>query len=275
MAKMFGVVILATILLATGRGIVPVLRSAGGIGSGWESTDERDADLGVVETDSVIRHTFRLTNSSVEPMEIVGVHTSCGCESADVRIGQTLGPGETLLIPYAMEARGAGLRQGTLTLETSSTDPSLRSVRFTVTARVPRTIWSEPETVEFRVAPGDSAPPSMTLVVLAADPARLSGDCRVSTSRELVSAERIERATFPVDRADRGAVDGLAFRVCLRDNPPPGMTMDYLAIEFDGFPGEVLHVPVIAAIDRAKSVLADSRDRAAGPAEDDGTEEGK
>ena len=59
----------------------PVLRSAGGIGSGWESTDERDADLGVVETDSDIRHTFRLTNSSVEPMEIVGF------------------PGEVLLVP--------------------------------------------------------------------------------------------------------------------------------------------------------------------------------
>jgi len=273
--KMSAVLIVGVILTAAGSGFVSVFRSPGSVDTGRDRPDQRDADLGIVEAEDVIRHTFRLTNSSAEAVQILAVHTSCGCESADVRVGRTISPGETLSIAYAMESRGAGLRRGTLTLETSSADPLIRNVRFTLTARVPRRIWSEPETLEFRVSPDGVAPRSAELVILAADPERVSGDCRTSTSRQLVSAEPVGDSIERIGNGVRDAGYRRVFRVRLRDDPPPGMTMDYLAIEFEGFPGEVMNIPVVAAVDAAKSVLATAAEDGVALADDIDPDEGR
>ncbi len=53
------------------------------------------------------------------------------------------------------------------------------------------------------------------------------------------------------------------------------MTMDYLAIEFEGFPGEVMNIPVVAAVDAAKSVLATAAEDGVALADDIDPDEGR
>ena len=212
-------------------------------------SDARTIDLGVLEADAEPRHTFTLTNTSDSALEIVGIHTSCGCEQAAVRVGERIGPGESLSIPYSLSNRGAGLRRGTLTIDTSSADPELKQIVYSLSATIPRQIWTEPDTIEFRTAHGSVPPEPISLVVYSADPALFSNVCRVSTSRQLASAEPIAAGESETEPAR------LSFLVTLRDNPPPGMTMDYLTLEFEGRPEAMLHVPVIAAVDTSVSVL--------------------
>jgi hypothetical protein len=212
-------------------------------------SDSRSIDLGELEVDAEPRHTFTLTNTTDSAFEIVGVHTSCGCEQAAVRVGERIGPGESLPISYSLSNRGAGLRRGTLTIDTSAEDPDLKQIVYSLSATIPRQIWTEPDTIEFRTAHGSVPPQPVSLVVYTADPAVFSNGCRVSTSRQLASAEPIAAGESETEPAR------LSFLVTLRDNPPPGMTMDYLTLEFEGRPEAMLHVPVIAAVDTAGSVL--------------------
>jgi hypothetical protein len=215
-------------------------------------SDSRSIDLGELEVDAEPRHTFTLTNTTDSALEIVGVHTSCGCEQAAVRVGERIGPGESLPISYSLSNRGAGLRRGTLTIDTSSEDPDLKQIVYSLSATIPRQIWTEPDTIEFRTADGSVPPQPISLVVYSADPALFSNVCRVSTSRQLASAEPIAAASAVESENEPRR---LSFLVTLRDNPPPGMTMDYLTLEFEGRPEAMLHVPVIAAVDTSVSVL--------------------
>lgn len=233
--------------------VVGVAASQGRLPSGRPAlqppSDTRSIDLGELESDAEPRHTFTLTNTTDSALEIVGVHTSCGCEQAAVRAGERIGPGESLSIPYSLSNRGAGLRRGTLTIDTSSNDPDLKQIVYSLSATIPRQIWTEPDMIEFRTAHGSVPPEPINLAVFAADPALLSTVCRVSTSRHLASAEPIAAGELENEPAR------LTFLVTLRDNPPPGMTMDYLTLEFEGRPEAMLHVPIIAAVDTAVSVL--------------------
>ena len=141
------------------------------------------------------------------------------------------------------------LSAGTLTIDTSSEDPDLKQIVYSLSATIPRQIWTEPDTIEFRTAHGSVSPEPISLVVYTADPAVFSNGCQVSTSRQLASAEPIAAGESENEPAR------LSFLVTLRDNPPPGMTMDYLTLEFEGRPEAMLHVPVIAAVDTSVSVL--------------------
>ena len=76
------------------------------------SSDSRSIDLGELEPDAEARHTFTLTNTTASTLEILGVHTSCGCELAAVRVGERIGPGKSLPISYVLSNRGGGLRRG-------------------------------------------------------------------------------------------------------------------------------------------------------------------
>lgn len=212
-------------------------------------SDTRSINLGELESDAEPRHTFTLTNTTDSALEIVGVHTSCGCEQAAVRVGERIGPGESLSIPYSLSNRGAGLRRGTLTIDTSANDPDLKQIVYSLSATIPRQIWTEPDMIEFRTAHGSVPPEPISLVVYTADPAVFSNGCQVSTSRQLASAEPIAAGELENEPAR------LTFLVTLRDNPPVGMTMDYLTLEFEGRPEAMLHVPIIAAVDTSVSVL--------------------
>ena len=103
-------------------------RLAGGRPVVQASSDSRTIDLGEIEPDAEARHTFTLTNTTASTLEILGVHTSCGCELAAVRVGEQIGPGKSLPIVYALSNRGGGLRRGTLTIDTSAVDPDLKQI---------------------------------------------------------------------------------------------------------------------------------------------------
>jgi len=234
------------------------------------SSDSRTIDLGELEPDAEARHTFTLTNTTASTLEILGVHTSCGCELAAVRVGEQIGPGKSLPIVYALANRGGGLRRGTLTIDTSADDPNLKQIVYSLSATIPRQIWTEPETIEFHAGHNSVPPEPIRLVVFTADPALAASACRVSTSRQLASAEPVAHLA-PDSTAESGsepesepgsAPGRLSFLVHLKENPPVGMTMDYLTLEFADRPEATLNVPVIAAVDTATSVLMVSPDPA-------------
>ncbi|MEI8340669.1 MAG: DUF1573 domain-containing protein, partial [Verrucomicrobiota bacterium] len=230
------------------------------------SSDSRTIDLGELEPDKEARHTFTLTNTTASTLEILGVHTSCGCELAAVRVGEQIGPGKSLPIVYALSNRGGGLRRGTLTIDTSADDPDLKQIVYSLSAAIPRQIWTDPETIEFHTGHGSVPPEPISLVVFTADPAIAASACRVSTSRQLASAEPVAPAMPPIggeSEKEPGSEPGrLSFLVRLKENPPVGMTMDYLTLEFEDRPEATLNVPVIAAVDTAASVLMSSPDSA-------------
>jgi hypothetical protein len=222
--------------------------------------------LGELEPDAEARHTFTLTNTTASTLEILGVHTSCGCELAAVRIGEQIGPGKSLPIVYALSNRGGGLRKGTLTIDTSADDPNLKQIVYSLSATIPRQIWTEPETIEFRTGDGSVPPEPIRLMVFTTDPALALSACRVSTSRQLASAEPVAPVALSSPEESENepgnAPGRLSFLVHLKENPPVGMTMDYLALEFADRPEATLNVPVIAAVDTAASVLMVSPDPA-------------
>jgi hypothetical protein len=229
------------------------------------SSDSSSIDLGELEPDAEARHTFTLTNTTSSTLEILGVHTSCGCELAHVRVGEQIGPGKSLPIFYALSNRGGGLRRGTLTIDTSADDPDLKQIVYSLSATIPRQIWTEPETIEFHTGHGSVPPEPIRLVVFTADPALAASACRVSTSRQLASAEPLAAVTPSTGESESepgsepGSARGrLSFLVHLKENPPEGMTMDYLTLEFEDRPEATLNVPVIAAVDIAASVLMSS-----------------
>jgi len=236
------------------------------------SSDSRTIDLGELEPDAEARHTFTLTNTTASTLQILGVHTSCGCELAAVRVGEQIGPGKSLPIVYALSNRGGGLRRGTLTIDTSADDPNLKQIVYSLSATIPRQIWTEPETIEFHAGHNSVPPEPIRLVVFTADPALAASACRVSTSRQLASAEPVaavadsstgESGSQPGSEpgGEFGSAPGrLSFLVHLKENPPVGMTMDYLTLEFADRPEATLNVPVIAAVDTATSVLRVSPD---------------
>jgi len=241
-------------------------RLAGGRPVVQASSDSRTIDLGELEPDAEARHTFTLTNTTASTLEILAVRTSCGCELAAVRVGEQIGPGKSLPIFYALSNRGGGLRRGTLTIDTSADDPDLKQIVYSLSATIPRQIWTEPETIEFHTGHGSVPPEPIRLVVFTADPAIALSACRVSTSRQLASAEPVASGAFSSPgEAESGPGSGpdsapgrLSFLVHLKENPPAGMTMDYLTLEFEDRPEATLNVPVIAAVDTAASVLMSS-----------------
>jgi len=250
-------------------------RLAGGRPVVQASSDSRSIDLGEIEPDAEARHTFTLTNTTASTLEILGVHTSCGCELATVRVGERIGSGESLAISYALSNRGGGLRRGTLTIDTSADDPKLKQIVYSLSATIPRQIWTEPETIEFHTGHGSLPPEPISLVVFTADPAIALSACRGSTSRQLASAEPVahlvpdstgesgsQSESEPGGEPGRALPGRLSFLVRLKENPPVGMTMDYLTLEFEDRPEATLNVPVIAAVDTAASVLMSSPDSA-------------
>ena len=70
------------------------------------SSDSRPIDLGKLEPVAEARHTFTLTNTTDSAIESLVVHTSFGCELAAVRVGEEIGPRNSLPIFYALSNRG-------------------------------------------------------------------------------------------------------------------------------------------------------------------------
>ena len=219
-----------------------------------ESLDQT-VDLGEVAVDADPKHVFHLVNTDDHSIEVLRVHSSCGCEKADVQVGRTIFPGESLAIPYSLARRGGGVRRGTLTIETSATSPNLRQVTFSLTGIVPRMVWSEPEAIEFCTADGSLPPEPVRLVVYARDPEMLRSGCPLTTSRQLVTIEPLPAGSFPDGPGNAGRSVSRSFLVHLRHDPPVGMTMDYVSTQLGDTPEATLNIPVFSRVGVSSSVL--------------------
>lgn len=219
-----------------------------------ESLDQT-VDLGEVAVDADPKHVFHLVNTDDHSIEVLRVNSSCGCEKADVQVGRTILPGESLAIPYSLARRGGGMRRGTLTIETSATSPSLRQVSFSLTGIVPRKVWSEPESIEFCTADSSLTPEPVRLAVYARDPLMLRSGCRFTTSRELVTIEPVPDESFTDGTGHAGGWAHHYFLLRLRPDPPVGMTMDYVTVQFSDSAETRLSIPVISRIVPSSSVL--------------------
>jgi len=82
-------------------------------------------DFGKVKEGKVLKHAFILKNESKNVLEIIGVHTSCGCTVSRVKKSR-LSPGESTTLDVEFDSKGySGPTQQYVYLNTDSLDASI------------------------------------------------------------------------------------------------------------------------------------------------------
>jgi len=186
------------------------------------SSAERSVDLGKLGAESLPTHTFHITNTSARAIRVTAVEKSCSCQEVGVREGDTIPTGGVLDISYSLPADRAGPVGGLLTLRTDADSPELATIGFSLSATLPRRVWSEPSTL--RLARGESA----SLTIRSDVPGILATYRDCGTVRGHVEVEAVER----VPGAD-GMVESLRLSVHLSPAAPAGLVSDYLSLRFD------------------------------------------
>lgn len=183
---------------------------------------ERSVDLGKLGPDSLPTHTFQITNTTSRPIRITAVEKSCSCQEVGVREGDTIPAGGVLEISFALPNDRSGPVGGLLTLRTDAESPKLATIRLSLSATLPRRVWTEPSTL--RLARGESA----SLMIRSDIPGILGTYRDCSTVRGHVEVEAVER----VPGAD-GAIESLRLAVRLSPAAPAGLVSDYLSVRFE------------------------------------------
>jgi len=186
------------------------------------SSAERSVDLGKLGAESLPTHTFHITNTSARPIRVTAVEKSCSCQEVGVREGDTIPAGGVLDISYSLPADRAGPVGGLLTLRTDADSPELATIRLSLSATLPRRVWTEPSTL--RLSRGESA----SLTIRSDVPGILATYRDCGTVRGHVEVEAVER----VPGAD-GMVESLRLSVHLSPAAPAGLVSDYLSLRFD------------------------------------------
>ncbi len=186
------------------------------------SSSERSVDLGKLGAESLPTHTFHITNTSARPIRVTAVEKSCSCQEVSVREGDTIPAGGVLDISYSLPDDRAGPVGGLLTLRTDADSPELATIRLSLSATLPRRVWTEPSTL--RLARGESA----SLTIRSDVPGTLETYRDHGAVRGHVEVEGVER----VPGAD-GAIESLRLSVRLSPAAPAGLVSDYLSLHFD------------------------------------------
>jgi len=186
------------------------------------TSSERSVDLRKLGPDSLPTHTFQIINTTARPIRITAVEKSCSCQEVGVREGDTILPGGVLEISFALPNDRSGPVGGLLTLRTDAESPELATIRLSLSATLPRRVWSEPSTL--RLARGESA----SLTIRSDVPGTLATYRDCGTVRGHVQVEGVEQ----VPGAD-GAVESLRLSVRLSPAAPAGLVSDYLSLRFD------------------------------------------
>ena len=150
-----------------------------------------------------------------------------------MREGDTVPAGGVLEISYALPADRPGPVGGLLTLRTDADSPDLATIRLSLSATLPRRVWTEPSPL--RLSRGE--PASLTIRSDVPGILKTYRDC--STVRGHVEVEAVER----VPGAD-GAVESLRLSVRLSPAAPAGLVSDYLAVRFEDPRGSQIDVLV-------------------------------
>ena len=183
---------------------------------------ERSVDLGKLGLDSLPTHTFQITNTTSRPIRVAAVEKSCSCQEVGVREGDTIPAGGVLDISFALPNDRSGPVGGLLTLRTDADSPEVAMICLSLSATLPRRVWTEPSTL--RLARGESA----SLMIRSDIPGILGTYRDCSTVRRHVEVEAVER----VPGAD-GAVESLRLSVRLSPAAPAGLVSDYLSVRFE------------------------------------------
>ena len=185
------------------------------------SSSERSVDLGKLGPESLPTHTFHITNTSARPIRVTVVEKSCSCQEVSVREGDTIPAGGVLDISYSLPDDRAGPVGGLLTLRTDADSPELATIRLSLSATLPRRVWSEPSTL--RLSRGESA----SLTIRSDVPGILETYRDHGAVRGHAEVEAMER----VPGAD--VVEFLRLSVRLSPAAPAGLVSDYLSLRFD------------------------------------------
>ena len=185
-------------------------------------SSERSVDLGKLGPDSLPTHTFQITNTTARPIRLTAVEKSCSCQEVGVREGDTIPAGGVLEISFALPNDRSGPLGGLLTLRTDAESPDLATIRLSLSATLPRRVWTEPSTL--RLTRGETA----ALMIRSDVPGILETYRDHGTVRGHVQVEGVER----VPGAD-GAVESLRLSVRLSPAAPPGLVSDYLSVRFE------------------------------------------
>ena len=186
------------------------------------SSSERSVDLGKRGAESLPTPTFPITNTTARPIRLTAVEKSCSCQEVGVREGDTIPAGGVLEISFALPNDRSGPLGGLLTLRTDAESPDLATIRLSLSATLPRRVWTEPSTL--RLTRGESA----ALMIRSDIPGILGTYRDHSTVRGHVEVEAMER----VPGAD-GAIESLRLSVRLSPAAPAGLVSDYLSVRFD------------------------------------------
>ena len=132
-------------------------------------------DFGFVVADQRLTHTFTITNSGDEPLEIFKVRPGCGCTIANEH-PKWIAPGDTGDFPFTLSTkRMKGKFSKPITVETN--DPNNKSLRLTLTGQVQELINISPAFVQFgRVEPDQTQTRKVMITNKSQTPLELSID---------------------------------------------------------------------------------------------------
>ncbi|MFO0930171.1 MAG: DUF1573 domain-containing protein [Gemmataceae bacterium] len=91
------------LVVLAGLGVLP-----GGVRAGWADPlfNERSHDFGMIARGPTLDHSFRVTNTTANPLHISGIRIPCACVSATVS-RQTLAPGESAIVAARLDSTRA------------------------------------------------------------------------------------------------------------------------------------------------------------------------
>ena len=167
------------LLLLVAASCSPTQVSEEGGGLEFESlTSEHQAERG----QKTIMASFRFTNRSADPIQIVKIDTSCGCLRAEAD-KSSYAPGDSGTIEAEFEFAGkTGEVENWMSVQTDS--PDVPEKRLTVKVDIPLLIEIEPKMASW-VLGGAASPQKVIVRVLQEEPIHVT---EVSSSRGAVSA---------------------------------------------------------------------------------------
>ena len=206
-----------------------------GVGPGHLTADRPDADRGAVRTGPPLTHQFRVTNTSLGPVRILGVTTPCGCLAPAVS-PDSLAGGEsavvTLTVNTLTPAAGRQTWRGVVRTASAAASgpPELAELPWSLTAELVREVAL--------------TPPALAITAAGARP--ISVAVTVSDSREKPLQVRGVTATSPHLSVAAGAGVGGTTRLTVTALPtlPDGESSETVAIHTDDPACPELRLPV-------------------------------
>lgn len=113
-------------------------------------------DFGEVTQSQSLTHVFHFRNGWQQPVELVKVHSTCGCTTVKGVVGRVVDPGQSLEVPVTFHTGDSdGQRSGTITLYYRGPSQSVLAHKsVTVLAHVQTDYWVRPTLLDFGIVEG-------------------------------------------------------------------------------------------------------------------------